>query len=140
MIRHVIWDWNGTLLDDAQICAEVLSTLCDDHGVPNLSLEDYQHRVYFPLRECYEDLGFQLDDANWKVLSANFLTRYEARRSQFVLREDARQVLQSLASAGLTQSILSAHMHDELMATLKHFEIDTFFTEVSGVRSNHGVG
>ena len=25
--RHVIWDWNGTLLDDAWLCVEVLNGL-----------------------------------------------------------------------------------------------------------------
>ena len=25
--RHIIWDWNGTLLDDAWLCVEILNEI-----------------------------------------------------------------------------------------------------------------
>src|SRR5258708_2287908 len=39
--RHVIWDWNGTLLDDTWLCVEVLNTLLPDTALPPITLGKY---------------------------------------------------------------------------------------------------
>ena len=31
MIKHVIWDWNGTLIDDAQLCVSIVNEILSDN-------------------------------------------------------------------------------------------------------------
>ena len=38
MIQHVIWDWNGTLLDDAQACVDALNVLLRQRRLPAISM------------------------------------------------------------------------------------------------------
>lgn len=39
----VLWDWNGTLLDDAALCCELLNTMLARHGyAPVGSMEAYR--------------------------------------------------------------------------------------------------
>ena len=33
MIRHVVWDWNGTLLDDVEHAIVALNGLLDERGI-----------------------------------------------------------------------------------------------------------
>lgn len=32
--RHIIWDWNGTLLDDAHVGAEIFNEMMAEYGKP----------------------------------------------------------------------------------------------------------
>ncbi|NCY21717.1 HAD family hydrolase, partial [bacterium] len=32
--RHLIWDWNGTLLDDAWLCREIMNGQLRRRGLP----------------------------------------------------------------------------------------------------------
>ncbi len=42
----VLWDWNGTLLDDAALCCELLNTMLARHGyAPVGSMPDTLHTV-----------------------------------------------------------------------------------------------
>ena len=31
---NIIWDWNGTLLDDAWLCVDVMNGMLKEHGLP----------------------------------------------------------------------------------------------------------
>ena len=34
---HLLWDWNGTLLDDLQLCIRLLGDLLASQGLPPVS-------------------------------------------------------------------------------------------------------
>ena len=39
---HVIWDWNGTLLDDAWLCVDVMNGVLRAHDLPkSLTRQDW---------------------------------------------------------------------------------------------------
>ena len=48
--KHVIWDWNGTLLDDAVLCVEVMNVVLARRKLPPLTAERYADRFRFPVR------------------------------------------------------------------------------------------
>ena len=72
--RHVIWDWNGTLLDDAWLCVEVMNALLTPHRLPPLDAARYQALFSFPVRDYYRRLGFDFDaesfDRRWAPTSS----------------------------------------------------------------------
>ena len=35
--RHIIWDWNGTLLDDAWLSVEILNQLMAQRDMPGIT-------------------------------------------------------------------------------------------------------
>ena len=68
----VIWDWNGTLLDDVALCARLIDTLLTRHGyAPVGSLEKYRQVFRFPVRAYYEDVGFDFSRHPFDELAAN---------------------------------------------------------------------
>ena len=43
--RHLIWDWNGTLLDDLDLSVDVMNTLLARRGLPHGRLHKTLERV-----------------------------------------------------------------------------------------------
>lgn len=54
MGRSIIWDWNGTLLDDVQYTYSIVNEMLVKRGKPALSYEQYKNVFSFPIREYYK--------------------------------------------------------------------------------------
>ena len=53
--KTVIWDFNGTVLDDLDICIESVNTLLRARGIKELeSREEYRSVFGFPIIKYYE--------------------------------------------------------------------------------------
>ena len=53
---HIIWDWNGTLLDDAWLCVDVMNGMLRERRLPTRTLDQYKEVFDFPVRNYYETL------------------------------------------------------------------------------------
>ena len=58
MFTHVIWDWNGTLLDDATACVAAINALLERRLLPQVTHQQYLDIFDFPVRNYYLQLGF----------------------------------------------------------------------------------
>ena len=131
-LRHVIWDWNGTLLDDTWLCIDVMNGLLAERAHPPLTHARYLEIFDFPVVDYYERLGFDFDRDPFAIIGAEFIRRYETRRLECRLHEDAIATLAFTRSRGVPQSVLSAYRHDTLVELLAHFGLRDFFTGVLG--------
>lgn len=43
---YIIWDFNGTLLNDVGICVDCLNTLLKSHGMSEKTEEEYKKNIY----------------------------------------------------------------------------------------------
>ena len=93
---HIIWDWNGTLLDDAWLCVEVMSLLLKKRNLRLIDLEKYQTVFGFPIIEYYRRLGFTFDDEAFQVPGTEFIVEYNKRCFEPKLQQDALQTLKYL--------------------------------------------
>ncbi len=130
--RHVIWDWNGTLFNDAWLCIDVMNGLLRARELPLLTPERYEQVFDFPVIEYYRRLGFDFEREPFAKSGAEFIDKYELRKHEAQLQPAARDVLDALKKAGKTQSVLSAYRHDTLEQLLKHFAVRDFFDHVVG--------
>lgn len=131
--RHVIWDWNGTLLDDLYLCVEVMNGMLTRRGLPGLDRARYRAVFDFPVRDYYSRLGLAVDDASFHAISVEFIDAYEARRLEPVLQTGAADLLGAVSARGLTQSILSAYHRDSLRIVVSHHGLHAHFTELNGL-------
>lgn len=134
--RHVIWDWNGTLIDDAALCVAVLNGMLARRGMPPVSLPAYRREFCFPVLHYYRQLGFDLEAETFTAISREYITGYLSGWRACQLHRGARETLQFIGRAGLSQSVLSASHQDPLEAGLRHFGIDACFLHVVG-RTDH---
>lgn len=139
-VRHVVWDWNGTLLDDTWLCVDILNHLLSAHRLPPTTIDDYRRQFSFPVIHYYRLLGFSLENGSFHQLSEDFIRLYSQRCLECRLFDDVREALRLISSAGLGQSILSANRQDILESTVASYNLTAWFAHLSGERDIYATG
>ena len=131
---HIIWDWNGTLLDDVYLCMQTINTMLKKRDLPTLdSVEDY-HKVFgFPVRDYYLRVGFDFDQEPFKDLAVEYIELYHGKTADALLFPDAEKILAGFQKDGIHQIILSASESRNLMLQMKPFGIEKYFDEILGI-------
>lgn len=132
MIQQVLWDWNGTLLDDVEYAMGVRNRSFPAFGLPEIhSVEDYHRQFTFPVRTYYERAG--VTDENFVAVAHAWMDEYERGFASVPLHADAIETLKWLRAAGMKQVVLSATKRDMLERQLRQFPIREYFDEVLGL-------
>ncbi len=139
-VRHVAWDWNGTLFDDAWLCVEIMDRLLRRHGLPGLTPRRYADIFDFPVREYYRRLGWDAVAAPFEKVGADFMREYERRRLECRLRRGARAAVAGLARRGIGQTVISAYREDTLRELLRHFGLDRWMEGIVGGSDIYAAG
>ena len=138
-MRHVVWDWNGTLLADQQVVLHALNHLLDTYGLPPTTLKTYQRLYTRPVRVFYERLLHRpITDADWAHIDDVFHDAYAQALADAALAEDAHLALDLVEGSGRTQSLLSMARHHDLEPLVQRFGIHQRFVLVDGVRGPGG--
>ncbi|MDI6774399.1 MAG: HAD hydrolase-like protein [Verrucomicrobiota bacterium] len=132
-IRHIIWDWNGTLLDDTAACVEALNRVLGRRGVPSVTREQYQEVFGFPVRDYYRAIGLTFTPGEWDALTREFHDHYAETSQNAPLREGIRETLEALRRQGAPMSVLSASETVILDRMLRARGIRDFFEHVCGL-------
>lgn len=130
---HVIWDWNGTLLNDLWLCHEIVHQMMTDYGMPPITEEEHRKLFRMPVRHFYHSLGFDLAKVPFETLAHDFLQKYRHEVHRCKLFEGTKELLTTLRSQGITQSVLSAARQQELDELIARFHIRSFFEYVFGL-------
>jgi phosphoglycolate phosphatase len=138
--RHVIWDWNGTLLDDTWLCVEVLNQLLHNAGLRPIGVDAYRAHFGFPVIHFYEWLGFRFTAQSFDEVSRRFIGEYNRRRYECRLQPGVHEALARFHAAGLPQSVLSAYHEDTLREVVAHYGLTSHFTHLSGLDNIHAHG
>ena len=137
---HIIWDWNGTLLDDVHLCVDIVSGIAERHGAQPVTRNSYLQKFRFPVIEYYKELGFDLNRTSYEALSQEFFHAYKANIHLTKLHAGMAELIAELADSGIRSSVLSAAKEDDLIGMLEHFNIQHLFDHVYGVNDHlaHG--
>ena len=138
--RHLIWDWNGTLLDDAWLCREIMNGQLRKRGLPVISRERYEAVFDFPVERYYRTVGFDWSKETFAEAGTEFIVEYEKRKRECRLQIGAKELLQKVEQAGISQAVLSAYSHSTLEEFLGHFGVRGHFRSVAGNRDHYAAG
>lgn len=139
--KHIIWDWNGTLLNDTWLCVEVLNGLLARRGRAPITEDTYRQNFGFPVIHFYEYLGFDTDTDSFEKVSHEFISDYEARwLTETALHPETCNILAKLAELGHTHSVLSAAKQEALDFGIQHFGIRPHFTGLMGTDNIYAEG
>ena len=129
----VIWDFNGTLVDDAMLGIVSANRMLEARGLAVISgIEEYRERFFFPVEEYYRSLGFDFEKEPYKDLAAEWFGAYLAGEPTLMPMEEAAEALETVRSAGMRQIILSASESSLLRRQLDRFGFTDYFDEVIG--------
>ncbi len=118
-----LWDWNGTLVDDVAAAVDAFNHLLRARSLPQLDIDGYRRVFDFPVRVCYERLGFDFGAESFARTCAEFLAHYEVRWRGCALRAGTREVLTRLSERGIRHSVLSATQCDALREQAEHHDL-----------------
>lgn len=128
----VVWDWNGTLLDDVETCVRVMNGLLRPRGLPELTTDRYQRIFQFPVVRYYAALGFDFEREPFENVGREFIAAYEKVCGSCSLRAGAREALRRIHQAGVPQYVLSAYRQDRLHVLLRRMDVAQWFEGLCG--------
>ncbi len=131
--RVIVWDWNGTLLDDAEVCLSTMNTMLEQRNLPTINLRIYKEVFNFPVMEYYEKIGFDFQVESFEKLSLEFMDAYTASLSEAFIVPGAEQVLRILTSLRKENVIISAMRRDMLINSVKEKGIENYFKAIKGI-------
>lgn len=130
----ILWDWNGTLLDDAELGLDALNRLLARFGYPQrYDMASYRKIFGFPVEDYYLRAGMDFSRHPFTVLAESYMADYIPHAAACTLAPGARQVLQAFADAGLRQVILSASPVDVLEQQVSERGIRSYFDRLLGL-------
>jgi phosphoglycolate phosphatase len=136
----IIWDWNGTLLDDAEICREAINKMLKIRNLPELDLEKYRDVFTFPVIEYYKEVGFNFDIEKWEPVAMEFINLYLSALPLCRLTPFAKETLEIFKQKGYRQAIISAMQHDALLKSVSALGISEYFDYIGGIGDHYGGG
>jgi phosphoglycolate phosphatase-like HAD superfamily hydrolase len=140
-VRHVVWDWNGTLFDDHVAVVAAVNDALARLGLSPIDADGYRSHFTRPVERFYEQVaGRAISTEEWEALNRGYHESYLARVERLALAPDARAALAAAQAAGLTQSLLSMWRHQDLVALVERLGIGRFFVRVDGLRRDDGGG
>ncbi len=136
---HLIWDFNGTLLDDVRLGIDCVNPMLAARGLPTISDADAYREVFgFPIEDYYRRLGFDFEREPYEtVLAPEWVALYLAGEPSCPLMPGARTVIDAVAARGIPQLILSASQSEQLAGQLARLGISEFFEEVLALDNIH---
>lgn len=133
MYKTIIFDFNGTLIDDCKLCLKILNYLCKEYNIKKVSKRKYLDIFTFPVYLYYKELGFNTNEEEFKVVGSKFHTYYnDLSYKEVKLFKNVIKVLDALKGK-YTLVCLSASHQNTLEKQLKFYGIFEYFDFVVGL-------
>jgi len=135
--KLIIWDWNGTLLNDVDACVDSMNNMLNKRARTNITQEYYKSIFTFPVQKYYEKLGFDFVKEPFEELSIEYIDLYKKYSKKSSLQEGAIELLKYFKFKGIKQVILSASEQISLENQVKQRDIDEYFDVLIGLNNIH---
>ena len=133
---HLVWDWNGTLLDDLSLVVSSTNHAFAAVGARAVDADEHRTRFRRPVADFYaEILGRAVDVEEFGRLDRIFHDAYRLGLTTMSLAADAMTAIRSWPG---TQSLLSMWFHEELVPAIETYGLAGVFTRVDGLRTEVG--
>ena len=137
----IIWDFNGTIINDLPLSLESINTVLKKRSLPTIkSTEDYRTSFGFPIISYYEKLGMDFTREPYKIPADEWVSLYNAGIDTIPLTENIVDVLNEIKNLGIPQMILSASESTMLNKQLKKYNIEHYLTKILGCDNVYGGG
>ena len=138
-IEAVIFDWNGTLIDDAWLSVKAMNRMLGKRDIPAISVDYYNEIFEFPVINYYRTLGLDVEN-EWEEISKEFVDYYLEDMSEIKLFEDVKKIIHYLKNNKIERGILSAMKHEWLNSHVEKLGVKDDFSFIQGVEDHYGEG
>ncbi|MCM8541336.1 MAG: HAD hydrolase-like protein [Lentisphaeraceae bacterium] len=139
--KHILWDWNGTLVNDMDLCVSVTNSLIQKRKMKLINREIYQREFTFPVVDFYEKIGFDFRNESYEDMAEEWILEYKKNfEANSSLNGAVVEVLTNVETMGFRQSVLSACEVELLNHSIRHLNLGRFFHQIHGTGNNHAHG
>lgn len=132
--QHIVWDFNGTILDDLGIDLEVVNLLLARRGLPVIPTKEAYRAVFgFPIEDYYRRIGFDFTKESYAEVAEEWLVEYRAREATAPVREGVLSVLDFISARKVPQTVISASELGILREQLNALGIIDRFEKICGI-------
>ena len=132
-INTILWDWNGTLLNDVTICLDAINDLLEKRDQPLLSLATYKEIFTFPVKDYYVKAGFNFEHEPFDKVALEFIELYAEQVKKATIFPEVKTILDRFKKAGFSQYVVSAMEHEFLKDMLESKGIINLLDGFSGI-------
>ena len=137
--KYILWDWNGTLLDDVDICISCMNEMLRKRNLIEIDRTRYREIFTFPVVNYYKKLGFDFEVEPFADLAVEYIDLYRERSLNASLHNNVSRILESVNSNNYSQIILSAMEQKALEVQVHAKEVPHFFEEIIGLDNIHAI-
>ncbi len=137
MIENIFLDFNGTLIDDVDLCLELLNDILKKQGNKLVDLDTYRHIFTFPIKDYYAAAGVDFNKDSYEDLAIWFIKEYQPRSMFCNLYDGVIDTIKFLKNKGIRVSILSASEINNLKEQCDHFKLTDTVDDILGIDNIH---
>ena len=135
---HILWDFNGTILNDVEAGIRSVNTLLKERGLPIInSVADYHAAFGFPIIDYYKRLGFDFDKEPYEVIAPIWVEQYLLNVKESKVFSDVTLAAEAFRAMGLRQIVMSASELGMLKKQLQDLGLGDTFDDVYGLDNIH---
>lgn len=132
--RNILWDWNGTILNDTPVAFEATNILLERYGYPTITLEYYRDNIDTPIVNFYSKI-FDLNKHDMQMLDDEWGVLYNQLSDKIGLHEGVRNLLCYFADENCRQVVLSAFRTEEITKYARKFSVEKYFEDILGTQN-----
>ena len=132
-IKYIFFDFNGTIIDDMDLCLGLLNDLLKTQNKGPVSMDEYTHIFTFPIIDYYRKAGLDFNIESYESMANRFIKRYKEGFLNCDLYPNTKDTLKYLKNKNIKLICLSATEINMLKMQLEHFGIIDYFDVVLGI-------
>ena len=136
---YLVLDFNGTIIDDVDLCLNILNHLLEERDYKKVSLEEYKHIFTFPIKKYYINAGFNLEKYSFTSISSEFISLYQKASLNCKLYEGINELIDKCNNNEVKVVLLSASQIDNLKEQTDHFGLSEKFEAILGTSTIEAV-
>jgi len=138
--KTIFWDFNGTMLDDTQVCIDAMNLMLKERNLPLLNEKRYRDVFTFPVKDYYAKIGFDFDKEPFEKPAIEFIENYDEMIRTAGIFDDTEMAMKEFRRRGYVQMILSAMQNDFLNELVNQHGIAHYFDRISGIENHYANG
>ncbi len=132
-MKTIVFDFNGTIIDDVDISLKCLNVLRRKYlKLEDLSKDEYRNIFTFPIIDYYRRAGFDFNEYSFETIGQEWVDLYNISVKKIGLAEGVIEFLDKYKNK-YQYIILSASKKEMIIDQLKQYQIQNYFKDVLGI-------
>ena len=130
-LKNIVWDYNGTIIDDAWVAVAAENIVLKEHGLPEMTMEFYLNECEMPIENFYRKI-YDFSVCDFGEVAKSFLDNYDRIAPQAKPFPEVCEAIRRYSEKGYRQSVISGFETSRLVKSLENFGLADYFDFMSG--------